>query len=42
MKRPTMLALAGAILANTRPALREKLVAFRKEQAGKVLAERVG
>ncbi len=34
--------LAVAILANSRPALRQKLVGFRKEQAEKVLAERVG
>jgi 5-(carboxyamino)imidazole ribonucleotide mutase len=31
--------LAVAILANSRPSLREKLVAFRKEQAEKVLKE---
>ena len=31
--------LAISILANTRPALREKLVAFRAEQAEKVLKE---
>jgi len=31
--------LAIAILANTRPALKEKLVAFRAEQAEKVLKE---
>jgi 5-(carboxyamino)imidazole ribonucleotide mutase len=31
--------LAVAILANTRPALKEKLVAFRGEQAEKVLRE---
>ncbi len=34
--------LAVAILATSRPELREKLVAFRKEQAAKVLAERLG
>ena len=34
--------LAVAILATSRPALREKLVAFRKEQAAKILAEKVG
>ncbi len=34
--------LAVAILATSRPDLRGKLVAFRKEQAAKVLAERLG
>jgi 5-(carboxyamino)imidazole ribonucleotide mutase len=34
--------LAVAILATSRPALKEKLVAFRKEQAEKVLAESLG
>ncbi len=34
--------LAVAILATSRPALREKLAAFRREQAGKVLAEKLG
>jgi 5-(carboxyamino)imidazole ribonucleotide mutase len=33
--------LAVAILATSRPALREQLVAFRKEQAAKVLGERL-
>jgi 5-(carboxyamino)imidazole ribonucleotide mutase len=33
---------AVAILATSRPALKEKLVAFRKEQAEKVLAESLG
>jgi 5-(carboxyamino)imidazole ribonucleotide mutase len=33
--------LAVAILATSRPALREKLVAFRKEQAEKVLGEKL-
>jgi 5-(carboxyamino)imidazole ribonucleotide mutase len=34
--------LAVAILATSRPALKEKLVAFRKEQAEKVLGETLG
>ena len=34
--------LAVAILATSRPALREKLVAFRKEQAEQVLGARLG
>ena len=34
--------LAVAILATSRPALRERLVAFRTEQAARVLAERLG
>jgi len=33
--------LAIAILANSRPELREKLKAFRKKQADKVLAEKL-
>jgi 5-(carboxyamino)imidazole ribonucleotide mutase len=33
--------LAVAILANARPGLREKLKAFREEQRGKVLTERL-
>jgi 5-(carboxyamino)imidazole ribonucleotide mutase len=33
--------LAVAILARSKPELREKLVAFRKEQAAKVLAEKL-
>ena len=34
--------LAVAILATSRPPLREKLVAFRRDQAAKVLGERLG
>jgi len=34
--------LAVAVLATSRPALKEKLVAFRKEQAEKVLGEKLG
>jgi len=34
--------LAVAILATSRPALKEKLVAFRKEQAEKVLGAKLG
>jgi phosphoribosylcarboxyaminoimidazole (NCAIR) mutase len=33
--------LAAAILANRRPELREKLRAFREEQARKVLQEKL-
>jgi 5-(carboxyamino)imidazole ribonucleotide mutase len=34
--------LAVAILANSRPPLKEKLVAFRRDQAAKVLEEKLG
>jgi len=34
--------LAVAILANSRPELREKLKAFRREQSAKVLQEKLG
>jgi 5-(carboxyamino)imidazole ribonucleotide mutase len=33
--------LAVAILANSRPALRERLIQFREAQTGRVLGERV-
>ena len=41
-RRPSPLTLlAVAILARSRPELREKLVQFRKDQSAKVLAEKL-